>query len=97
MNMGKKSRLKMLGDRFLNKATELSKLKKDVSDKLKIADIRVVSEAKINTSNFMEWWKNTYPEEYLEVEGLTLLNKKIPQCVKKTLFRMNEWRKDLKY
>lgn len=87
----------MLGDKFLNKATELSKLKKEVSDKLKIADIKVVSDAKINTTNFMEWWEKTYPDEYLEIKDLTMFNKKIPQCIKKTLSRMNEWRKDLKY
>jgi len=94
--MGKKSRLRMLGESYLNRLKVKEQLE-EAKAKLRNVTEPMKAEARANTDNFSKWWEATYPDEYRLTEEEVRKNKHIPQNTARTLKRMNEWRSGLKY
>lgn len=92
--MGKKSRLRMLGDSYLSRVKGLPS---DAIEKIRTVSEEKKAEARANTDNFSRWWAETYPDEFTQTNDEVKRNKNIPQNMARTLKRMNQWRHGLKY
>lgn len=93
---GKKSRLRMLGEDYLNRVKAQVSLD-EAKAKLRNITEPMKAEARANTENFAKWWEASYPEEYRIATVEVRENKRIPHNTALTLRRMNQWRQTLKY